>query len=147
MSFPNRRLVSSSPIGHLIQALPPIQRWRASIHQPLLLLQSTHRSVSTSIFLCVRTRLWLTDHLAPSLHGRSPRHERPMVGFSDPIGEPTREHQYSQISRLSTFLIARCRVQREPIPPVTGQRGVPSPLEPRVALNHNQPVRNSIFSI
>ena len=95
--FPSRRLASSSLIDHLIQALPPIQRWRASIQQPLLLLQSTHQSVSTSIFLCVRTPFWLTDHLAPSLHGRSPRRERPVVGFSDPIGEPTREHQYSQI--------------------------------------------------
>ena len=55
-----------------VQILPSIQRWRgmrdpltASIQQPLLLLESTHQSVSTTTFFRVGTFLWLTDHLSP----------------------------------------------------------------------------------
>ena len=105
-----------------------------SIHQPLLLLESTNQSVSNSIFLGVRTFLWLTDHLAPSLHGRSPRHERPVVGFSDPIGsnvgEITRKHPYlpdlmpfylpcSSLSCQARAHSTRHRTARRPIPPRT----------------------------
>lgn len=104
--------------------------------------------------------LWLTDHLAPSLHDRSPGHEGPMVGGPTPIGnsvgEAARERQYLPDLTLSYPHIIHCRVQLEPVPvpPVADQRGMrnsirilPTSLCPGVPVNRRQPVRTSIFSI
>ena len=63
--------------------------------------------------------LWLTDHLAPSLHGRLSRHEAPIV--SVPVGETVREHYYLPDLTLSHLRIAHCRIQPQPVSPVAGQ--------------------------
>lgn len=69
--------------------------------------------------------LWLTDHLAPSLHGRSSRHEAPIVSVPAPVGssvgETVREHEYLPgLTLFSHLRIAHCRVQPQPVSPVAG---------------------------